>query len=160
MSTSCPPKGSRFYLCDDVRPEATGKLTLVGLYPDDKILAQTPLNQQGTPGIVVISQMAIVCVLFDGDGIFDVTTTLKGPMGQSIANMILKNATFIPLKPLVLIMPNQQFPLSGFGQYTMTVEVGAATFRFDFEILLSQPGPPALIPPVPKKRKKLPRKPK
>jgi hypothetical protein len=50
MKKAVLPTRVKFLLCDDVRAESSGKITLVGLYPDDKILVQINPAIASQPG--------------------------------------------------------------------------------------------------------------
>jgi hypothetical protein len=154
MSKAHPPSRVKFLLCDDARAESSGKLTLVGLYPDDKILVQqNPAVPIQPPGVVaLLNQLAIVCILFDGDGVFPASATITGPSGLKLADMPLGTPTFKAGAPGIMALQCGLFPVAQLGQYTCTVTVGKSDFRFPF-YFLAGPAPTASVPTAPTKKK-------
>ena len=126
----------KFLLCDDARPEASGKLTLIGLYPDDKIIVQSNLAQAALPAnIAAISQLAIVAIIFDGSGSFPMRASIVGPKGHAVTTMPLGSPSLNAHAPSIVILQGGSFPVAEYGRYTCTLSIGKTDFPFHFEIL-------------------------
>jgi hypothetical protein len=150
------PTSVRFLLCDDARAEASGKITIVGLYPDDKIVVQ--LGQQTPTGLAAaLSQLSFVCILNDGDGTFPASAMITGP-GISLPKMSLGSPTFKRGEHTTIILQGGQFLVPQFGKFACTLTIGVVDHRFPFEII-SRPAPVAALPAALVVKKKPRRKP-
>jgi hypothetical protein len=152
MSTPHPPSSVKFLLCDDVRSEANGKLSLIGLYPDDKIYVLSSPNVPGQPSampgfVAVLNQLAVVCLAFGGVGVFPASAKITGPSGQAFSTMLLGNPTFTHGATSTIALQGGLFPVQSYGRYTCTLTIGAVDFTFGFDILAA-PAPTALPPPA------------
>jgi hypothetical protein len=145
MSKSILPSRAKFLLCDDVRAETNGKITVVGLYPDDKILVNLIPGLPSLPGTVaVLNQIAIVCMLFDGDGMFPASATITGPSGLKLPSVMLGNPTFKPgTSATIVLNSGGAFPVPSYGHYKCVLTVDKQDFLFQFEIAA---GPGAATP--------------
>ncbi len=150
------PRSVKFLLCDDARAEASGKITLVGLYPDDKIVVQ--LGQQTPPGVVAaLSQVSFVCIVTDGDGAFPASAIITGP-GINLSKMSLGSPTFKRGEHTTIILQGGQFLVPQFGKFACTLSIGGVDHKFPFEII-SRPVPVTVFPAAPVAKKKARRKP-
>ena len=162
MSNRQLPSRVKFLLSDDVRSEANGKITVVGLYADDKIFVQTlPGHPPPVGAVSALNQMVIICLAFDGDGIFPVSATVSAPSGQQLATMSLGQITFSPAGPSTIILQSGLFLVPQFGGYRCAVDIGGISFPFDFQILSGPPTvatgpvvPTTSLPTVVSKKKK------
>ena len=139
MSSTKRPKRVKFLLCDDVRGEQSGKITLVGLYPDDRIYVHVQPNvtqQFAAPApVAVLNQLAVVCLVFGGDGALATSAVISGPGSQPIPPMDLGSPIFKPGSVATIGLQGGLFRVDQFGKYTCTLTIHGATFSYDFEIL-------------------------
>jgi hypothetical protein len=159
MTKMVLPTRVKFLLCDDVRAESSGKLTLIGLYPDDKILVQQNpalTNQPGWPAgmVAVLNQLAIVCVAFGGDGTFPASATITGPSGVPLSTMPLGTAIFQPNTPATMALQGGLFPVAQYGQFKCTLTIGKSSFHYTFDVIAAPVPSPAAVPKATKKRPK------
>lgn len=70
----------KWYLADDIRQEIGGKLTLVGLYPDDVVLIEMPSDEPDpTPDQPIqLAGLAILCVISGLEGSAPVVFSFGG----------------------------------------------------------------------------------
>jgi hypothetical protein len=139
------PTRVKFLLCDDVRAEADAKLTIVGLYADDKIIVNTALNPapiaapslplpRGLP-VYGVPQLAIASIVLDGIGTYPALGEFRDPKGNVIIRIVLGDALLVIGKTATLIVKGGTFPVTQFGTYKFVLTLGTTDFSFDFEIL-------------------------
>lgn len=131
------PAKAKFYLCDDVREEALGKMTLVGLFADDKVFVHLQNGMPAPPpgAVALIGHIAIACVLFDGEGSFPVHADLFRPSGQQVGYLSAPQLTFKTGTTATFVLKGPNFPVHEYGKYSCKVFVDTTVFPFDFEIL-------------------------
>jgi hypothetical protein len=144
MMNTSPPTKAKFILSDDIREETGGKMTIAGLYADDRIYLNPAGPSTLPPGIVgILNQLSVACIMFGGSGSFPTVADIIGPSGQVLTHVsgssdFKSGATnTLALKAANILVPE-------FGTYTCKISVQRKVFSFKFEILL---GPaPALAP--------------
>jgi hypothetical protein len=142
--SSTEPTSVRFLLCDDVRSEIGGKLILIGLYPDDKILVASVPGQPIPQGYAaLLPQLAIVCVVFDGNGPFPTEAKFVSPLGQVVVSVNLGSPQFVPGVPATFVLKAGTFPVTQYGRHELSLSIGSKSFPFHFDIL-AQPNQQAL----------------
>jgi hypothetical protein len=129
----------KFLLCEDVRPEADGKLTIIGLYADDRMIVNVtpgvaPPPPAGVP-IYGVPQLAIASIVLDGVGTYPAGTEILDPTGGSMGKVAMGDAVLSAGKTATLAIKSGPFPVARFGSYKFVLTLGPATFSFDFEIL-------------------------
>lgn len=150
MTGPVPPSRVRFFLCDDVRAETDGKITLVGFYPDDKIIVnQLPAANTG-PVLVAIPQLAIAAIVMDGVGtLLSPSGEVTDPLGKLVSRATLGAAVLVAGKTYSIVIKGNMFPVPHFGRYEFKLTLDKTTFSFPFDI---QAGPTftgvPLIPPA------------
>jgi hypothetical protein len=68
-----------FFICESVRQEAHGKVSLLGLFTAGEILVPV-----GTPMPLILASLAFLIVFKDGEGQFSLTMSLFNPSEQPI----------------------------------------------------------------------------
>jgi hypothetical protein len=125
------PNRVKFLLSDDIREETHGKMTVVGLYADDKIfVAQSALPQ----GVVTVMNLALTCMMFGGAGSFPLKAQITGPAGQTIAN-ITGTQDFVPGAIGTLVLRGSPVVLPQFGAYRFELTLQRKVFSYSFEVL-------------------------
>jgi hypothetical protein len=76
MNKSLPKSdGSSFLLCEDVREEVNGKLTIVGVFPNDEIVLQKD---------ILIPSLMVVLFARGGEGPCETRISVTDPKGQTV----------------------------------------------------------------------------
>ena len=131
------PAKVKFLLADDVRAETNGKATIVGLFPDDRILVSPlPRGASQPPGLAAfISQLTAVAILIGGKGQAAALGRVAGPEGQQIYVTALGQVDLDPAKSQLVGFKFPGFPVPQFGKYVCTLELGTSKkYDFPFEI--------------------------
>jgi hypothetical protein len=129
------PLSASFLLCEDVRPELNGKVTINGLFPGAKVLLLTKPKTKKAKGTVGrIDQLAILAMIENGSGSFPVTLLVKGPAGEKILEgkigdvLLAEGRTaLLAFRMLPLIVPT-------FGSFRAEFTVGESVLPFEFHI--------------------------
>jgi hypothetical protein len=155
--TKTLPTKAIFFLSDDLREEARGKMTLVGLYPDNKMYVE--LTTPGTlpAGLVaVLGQLTVSCVMFGGAGRLPMEADIQAPTGQLIAKLA-NDQDFNANGTSTLAFRGTSVAVPAYGVYRCRVKVDTKEFLYEFEILAGPPpGLGTTTQPAPS-AKKLPR---
>jgi hypothetical protein len=127
---------AKFILCEDVRSESHGKVTLIGAYPGDIIvLASGPPPEKLLAGqVAVLPRLAIAMFIKGGNGTYPVSGNLLGPREETIAQGEFGATALAQDKSVAVVMQAGSFPVTEFGRYTMKLLVGGKKFEYMFEI--------------------------
>jgi len=126
----------KHYICEDVRQEIQGKITLNGLYPDDclvlpEIIAQGPGVQEYT----AVDRLMVLVNVSDDIGEKKIVTELLNPDGEihgvnaDIGTILLEEG-----KSANIIMNLAAFPVPTEGTYIIRVFIG--DFKYDIPLTL------------------------
>ena len=131
---------AKFFLAEDVRAEPGGKLTVVGMYPDDSILFQGPLpgvmfTPDASPGM---PKLCIVCVLIGlGPGTYSLVGTLSDPVGTALVDHASLGTVVVPSEgshahtTVVQIAP---FVAKELGDYTFVLSSNGINVSYVFSV--------------------------
>jgi hypothetical protein len=124
------PTDVNFILCEDIREEAHGKFSLLGVFGGQSVLVPESVLGQALPCIAVFSSFA------DGAGTFRAVNELLDPSGKIIASNRDENLEVKkdPDKNMLLLMKWVPFPISSFGTYTVQVFLDNTNYEFEFGI--------------------------
>jgi hypothetical protein len=160
------PSKAKFFLSDDLREEARGKMTLVGLYPDDKMYVEMATQGTVPPGVVaVLSQLTVSCVMFGGAGRFSTDSEIKAPTGQVLVKLA-GDQDFNANGTSTLVFRGTSVAIPAYGTFSCTVKVGTKKFLYVFAIVAGPPpgvggiAQPILRVPKPPRKKQSTRSPK
>jgi len=150
------PQTVRFLLCDDVRPEATGKVSIIGLYPADVIMVRNMDGQVPPEGLVtVLGQIAIACLALNGNGTYTAGVAITGPSGQNMLSGSLGEFTLARDRNATLIVQSTNLAVPEYGKYTLILTIGKREYPFEFNIVQA---PDSIVTPhvsaAPKKAKR------
>jgi hypothetical protein len=149
------PRQAKFLLSEDMREEAQGKMTIVGLFTDDKIYVDTTVGPV-PPGVVaVLSSLTITCTMSGGSGTFPAVSTIVGPSRQLLAR-VSGNAQFRPGATTTLALKSIGVALPSLGTYRVNVKVGRKEFDYSFDILQGPPPGLAAANPIGTRRPSAP----
>lgn len=133
---------TKFLIADAVAPEAAGKLTLMGFFPDDTIVIDVPKPPPGKtlppPGLDNLACLLTLSGLPDGKHrlrgeLYDPAGQLNSQAPEIDFTIEDGNASYIPLRL-------QPFVISaGAGEYTWKFKVGEREFTHSFYVRLAKP---------------------
>jgi hypothetical protein len=113
---------TQFFLCDDVREEKGGKLSLIGFMPEPRLIVQgydPKVNEDGqVPGLTILM------IFHDGVGKFATSLSLVSPSGKEIASpeMIAQTEKHED-GPMNIIINFRPFPIDiGIHKFTVTFD--------------------------------------
>jgi hypothetical protein len=126
----------KFFLAEDIRTDEGGKLSLLGLYPDDVIWVILP-SEIGDPTEempLLIEGISICASFSEIAGEIDLRTTLTGPSGKVILDSGRGTMTQAELKRLNLTSRFRPMVIPALGKYLLTMELLGHTFRYEFSV--------------------------
>lgn len=134
--TNVLPKRVNFLLADQIREEAGGKLTIIGLYANDEIILLGDLPEELPIGLqgLALPALSILVQLKDGIGNYNGEAQVIDPNGKPL---IIPAKLTISLKENVwsnLIVPFVPFPLPKFGLYTFELKLDNKKYKYTFTI--------------------------
>jgi hypothetical protein len=142
-----PPR-CRWYLADDTRTEAGGKITLLGLYPDDAMIvempAEAPMPTADQP--ILIEGLTILCVLSGFQGSAEFEFTLGDPSDGLTRKFNIESVD--PNGHLSIASRFRPSMIHSFGKKTFSVACPSIGFReeFHFSITRRDVAAPTLAP--------------
>ena len=125
----------QFVVCDDVRQETAGKVTIVGAYLGNEILCFPAPGAKFPKGIVAILGSLALVVSFHGlGGSHDGVIEISDPAGKLLGKSPLGKIEFDPARTAVLMFKTNNFPVPKFGLYGVKVLIGKSAYDFSFSI--------------------------
>jgi hypothetical protein len=125
----------KFILCEDVRSEIYGKLSLIGVYPGETVvLVNSP--PAGTPKgqMPAISSLAFVFLVSNGNGKASPRIVVTDPKGTSGTPLQLAESTFVPENSVPIAGVAKPFVVTELGEFSIALDIGGAEFQFPFRI--------------------------
>jgi hypothetical protein len=110
-------------VCDAVRQEADGKLSLTGFFPT----AEVKLDA-GTP-LPVALNLTFVFVLKDGDGQFRATFRIVDPLGTELHRYEVPEFRKLPGQAHVMMLAVGRIPVAHSGNFAVLLEIGGERYR-------------------------------
>lgn len=117
-------------VCDAVRQDPDGKLTLAGFYATGEIRIDP------NAPLPVALNLAFVFVMRDGDGDFRLAFRLYDPLGKELTNNTLPNVRKPAGQGQVVYVTLNQIPVATLGNYA--VELGIDDRRYRRTIRIGQ----------------------
>jgi hypothetical protein len=128
MSTPPNDAAIQFLLCESVRQEQGGKLTLLGFFPGSVIVVPPTTETITFP-------LAFLFITNDGDGLFSVRVTLIRPSGAvEFADQPIPDVTKEPGKPMTALVQFLPFHTSEFGGFKILLKLNDALYERIFTI--------------------------
>ena len=138
----------RFFLADDILQQIDGKMTLLGLYPDDTVITQMPLeapeptkeNPVGFEGLAVLLCVQGLKGVHSISLGFDDSVLVGASMIRNAGGGPKMNADQTPFDfkngegTSNLITRLKPFVTSSFGKKTMVLKIDDEPHKFNFEI--------------------------
>lgn len=132
-----PNTSVRFYLADDVRSESSGKVTLVGLYPDNVLVLGLPTGtaSPSPQNALGISAVAVLSTIQGDPGLCEAVFKLTDPHGR----VMIQSAEPAPIlvgkeRHANLIARFPAFVVTGFGTYKFELQIGDQVHVFPIEV--------------------------
>ncbi len=154
------PVWARFYICDDVRIEAAGKFSLMGLFPDSIVVVHLPRGVQPTiKAPLAIESLCILVAVHGLTGVHKARFALGSPELTVKPAFMERDIQFSENRAANLIVRMKPYVVRSFGKTKVQLEVAGHVFEHSFEIRrgeLPQSMEPVKVVPA-KKRRKLPR---
>ena len=127
--------GVQFILCEAAREEKGGKITLLGVYPDRKLLLP-PETKFPVP-----MQLAFVFFLLDGEGPFNGTLSVNTPNGEPmLTDAALPNILKTPDSAGTIVIGVAPFPIIGFGRNEAVLALDGQQYHRYFFAVAAPPG--------------------
>lgn len=128
---------AKFIVCEDVRTETNGKLTLTGVYPSEIIVLNKQPADAKLPDkwLAVLPRLAFVGFLRGvPGGKLDGDARVVTPRGEVIMSADLRGVYFEDARPSTLILQGGAVGIPELGTYKAEFRVGDYKFAFDIEI--------------------------
>jgi len=128
----------KFLIAEDIRPEASGKMVILGLFPDDIIIFVKPVSPENiTPEKPHVIEK--LYILLNVTNLSEKTHKFKAkiidPDGKPYQENIELGEAFIKSgSSHTLLIKLQPFVVQTFGIYTCVFNVNNKSFKFPFEI--------------------------
>ncbi|MGO9173568.1 MAG: DUF6941 family protein [Rhodomicrobium sp.] len=135
MPSKYPDKASIFLAADAVRQEVGGKVTLMGIFADGRIVLPA-----GTTFPAALP-LAFFISFSDGEGVFATRLKVTDPNGRQLADAQVGNATKNPDQPMQVIINFNPFIVPSVGQYTVTLFLDKSVYHNYISVsLANSPG--------------------
>lgn len=122
-----------FLLCEDIRSELHGKVTVVGLFPGGKVLLlKSPKKVKGFVGQV--NQLAILAMIQGPNGNFPVSLVLTSPTNETVLDGNLGPVPLTEGRTGIIAFRMAPFMVPAFGTYRAAFTVGDKVLPFEFQI--------------------------
>lgn len=128
MKKRLPDQDAVFLVCDDVRHEGSGKVSLLGLFGGGDVQISGPYTEGE-----VIESLAIYCIFNNGEGEFQVRTKLTDPAGKETLGP-LEKARIDRGNKFGLTVRIRPFAVTSLGIYTLTVFIDDSEYTFEFPV--------------------------
>jgi hypothetical protein len=125
----------RCHLCEDVRQEINGKLSLLGLYPDDTIIVLGKPASALPPGVVAHLNLAVVIVVTGGAGKFDGILRIVAPGGKALFESPMMPVTIERGRSATAGWKIQGVLFPRFGEYKIEFALDRKRYTFAFRVI-------------------------
>jgi hypothetical protein len=128
---------AKFLICEDVRSELNGKLTLTGVYPGDIILLNKLPSATVVPEqfISILPRLAIVVFIRGATGRAKLgQAVVTAPSGTAIIRGSLGEFAFDNKKPATIIVQTGPVGLPEIGTYRAEFSFDETKYSFTFEV--------------------------
>jgi hypothetical protein len=107
-----------FIVCDSIRPEVGGKVSLLGYCATPHLTVEMPDLANDTIGGLAL---AVAFVLYDGEGTFSGKIEMKDPNGTVLGMADLDAIVKAAGDPNITYINIPMLPISSMGNYTATL---------------------------------------
>ncbi len=133
----------RFVLCEDARQEASGKSTLVGVYPGEIVVVHKPTPPEGTSSVAALKSICLVFFVAGGVGKFEAGMKITAPDGSVGFEQPVGTVTLEEHGTATIVGQIQPFLVKAFGVHMATLSLDGRAYPFEFTIREAAPKPAA-----------------
>jgi hypothetical protein len=138
---NAPLQKAQFFLCEDVRIETSGKLSLMGFFSDSAVLAQIPIEVSPSENEPLLIEGLCVLVTLSGfEGTHHVRAEIVEPTTNKAASME-RDLVFSENRTANLVLRMRPYAVRSFGSKPVKVHIEGHVFEGSFDV---RRGPPAL----------------
>ena len=138
MSRRPPGKRDvRFLLSEDIRQETSIKSSLLGLIPGERFAVEGSPPPNAPPGVaILLPSLAFFFVITGGQGKFEGRFKIVAPDKKTVLVDMPTDRTLDIVPGRVTVFGTAAKPFLGptFGQYSVQLQIGEATFKFPMVI--------------------------
>jgi hypothetical protein len=129
-----PVESVKFILCEDVRSEVQAKVSLLGIYPGEtvRVIGDAPPEMQDAKA--AISSLAFAFFVSNAKGKLAPRLQFTDPRGIDGPPLDLAETAFEPGKSSTIAALAKPFIVSAFGEYSVTLQLGATAHKFAFYV--------------------------
>ncbi|HSH86864.1 MAG TPA: hypothetical protein VK958_06395 [Methylophilus sp.] len=131
----------RHFICEDIRQELNGKVTLTGVYPDDCLLMPEILNQdENAKEITAIERLMLLVNISELDKDTEVFAEILKPDGTIHGvTQPLGTTKAVKNRSFNVIMNLSGFPVPIAGIYTIKLRIDENQYEVPINIQLENP---------------------
>jgi hypothetical protein len=127
-------KDIRFLIAEDVRAEAGGKFSILGVIPGHSVSIGGSAPPH-TPFAFIIPSLALVFLIDGGIGTFAGRLKIVAPDKKTaVADMELQPMEMGPQRPSFVANIARPFAGSAYGTYIAELQIGSAKFKYHFVV--------------------------
>ena len=136
METSLPEKNTvQYILCEDVRKEAEGKLSLLGVFLANRIFVTVAESSEHSPGpVALLSSLAVVATFRGGVGKFKTKFEIFSPGSEVVVQGTLGEVDLDRGDTSTAIFKINGFQVPEFGTFLARFTIGTEVYDFNFSI--------------------------
>ncbi len=126
------------FLADDVRVEADGKVSVLGMFADDKILVNFPpdMPDPSEAAPIAIEGICILSTVFN----LPITTAFEMELRSPSGHLVAKGSTTIHAGPVInTISKFRPLAVRELGPWKLLLKSDAFQYEYNFEILRQLP---------------------
>ncbi|MGH6824684.1 DUF6941 family protein [Methyloceanibacter sp.] len=118
-----------FLLCETVREELGNKLSLLGLFTSNRILAPADTTT------VLLPSLTLLFIVNGGEGSFRTSLTLFAPSGKALAEPTPRDVPLVPGTGRNLIFNFVPFSTDEFGEYHAILRMDGTEYSRRFSLV-------------------------
>jgi hypothetical protein len=119
----------KFIVCETARQEKDDKISLLGVYPDDRILLPADAR------FPAAFSLSLVYFLLDGIGPFSGKLEIKTPVPNAQFFGGMPNIEKVTDRPSTILATFMPFVASAFGKYQVILTLNTQAYVREFEVV-------------------------
>jgi hypothetical protein len=125
----------RFTLCDDIRQEVNGKVSLMGIYAADKVVLLDPKPIPEQKALAVLPSMALAFFIANAEGSLNMSVQLVPPSGAK--SPVLNIGPVVAEKGRSAITGAflRPFVVQEYGTHKVLLHLDDRKYEFSFEVV-------------------------
>jgi len=141
--TATPTAAKRyplFIICEDIRAEVGGKISLIGAYLGYSITLSGDMPKDAPAGAIpALPALSFALAIFGEAGTYPCKAQITAPGNKEYPERDLGTATLAVPQTHVLVLREQPFPVAAWGTYSVRFQVGSDSYSFEFDIVHASP---------------------